>query len=137
MTIVLRRAYRFCACHRYWRDEWTEAENRAAFGDCALPHGHGHNYRLSLEIEGAPDPKTGMVVDVRALDELVRREVIERFDHRNINVEIPHFRTAMPTTENIARFLFDTLAPRLPGGRLATVTVEEDDFLSAICRRDA
>ena len=77
--VVLTRTYRFCASHRYWRDEWSESQNRAAFGDCALPHGHGHNYRLRLEIEGEPDAATGMVVDLSALDALVEREVLDRF----------------------------------------------------------
>ena len=132
--IILRRTYRFCASHRYWRDEWTETQNHAAFGKCALPHGHGHNYRFTLEIEGPPDPKTGMTADLGTLDALVQHEVLDRFDHKNINVEVPHFRTAMPTTENLARYLFETLASRLPQGRLIALTMEEDEFLSATCR---
>ena len=131
--IVLHRTYRFCASHRYWRDEWTEAQNLAAFGRCALPHGHGHNYRFTLEIRGEPDPKTGMVADLGTLDTMVQREILDRFDHRNINVEVPYFRSVMPTTENLARYLFDTLASRMASGRLAAVTIDEDEFLSATC----
>jgi 6-pyruvoyltetrahydropterin/6-carboxytetrahydropterin synthase len=77
-----------------------------------------------------------MVADLDALDALVDREILQRFDHRNINVEVPYFKQVMPTTENLARYLFDTLAPRISGGRLVSVTVEEDEFLTATCRVD-
>jgi 6-pyruvoyltetrahydropterin/6-carboxytetrahydropterin synthase len=135
--IVLERTYRFCASHRYWRAEWTEAQNLATFGKCALPHGHGHNYRFTISIEGTPDEKTGMVADLVALDALVQRDVLDRFDHKNINVEVPHFRDVMPTTENLARYVFATLAPAIPRGRLVAVTLQEDEFLSATCRAPA
>lgn len=134
MMLLLERTYRFCASHRYWRDEWSEEQNHAAFGLCALPRGHGHNYRFTLTIAGDPDPLTGMIADVRALDALVLREVLDRFDHRNLNVEVPHFGRVMPTTENLARYVFDTLAPRIAPGRLVSVKMDEDEFLSATCR---
>ena len=134
--IELRRTWRFCASHRYWRDEWTPAENAAAFGKCALPHGHGHNYRVTLTISGAPDPKTGMIVDLPTLDAIVLERVVDVFDHRNINAEIPYFRNVIPTTENLASFIFAAVAPALPRGRLVAVDLEEDEFLSATCRAD-
>jgi 6-pyruvoyltetrahydropterin/6-carboxytetrahydropterin synthase len=133
---VLERTYRFCASHRYWRDEWSAEKNHATFGRCALPHGHGHNYRFTLRVEGEPDAKTGMIADLGPLDALVHREVLDRFDHRNINVDVPHFRDVMPTTENLARYLFALLAPRIATGRLVSVTMEEDEFLSATCSSD-
>jgi 6-pyruvoyltetrahydropterin/6-carboxytetrahydropterin synthase len=133
-VILLERTYRFCASHRYWRDEWTDEQNLATFGRCALPHGHGHNYRFTIAIEGPPDPKTGMIADLGPLDALVTREILDRFDHKNINAEVAHFRTVMPTTENLARYVFETLAPRIPRGRLVQVTLQEDEFLSATCR---
>ena len=129
--IVLHRTYRFCASHRYWREEWTEEQNRAAFGRCALPHGHGHNYRFTLRIAGEPDAKTGMVADLGDLDALVQSEILDKLDHRNINVEVPYFKSVMPTTENLARFLFETLSRRIPRGMLVSVTMEEDEFLAA------
>jgi len=130
-VIVLHRTYRFCASHRYWREEWTEEQNRAAFGRCALPHGHGHNYRFTLRIAGEPDAKTGMVADLGDLDALVQSEILDKLDHRNINVEVPYFKSVMPTTENLARFLFETLSRRIPRGMLVSVTMEEDEFLAA------
>lgn len=134
-VIELSRTYRFCASHRYSRPEWSEERNREVFGRCALPHGHGHNYRMTLVIEGEPDPLTGMVVDLGPLDALVEREVLTPFDHHNLNIEVPHFATVMPTTENMAQFVLETLAAKLPRGRLASVTIVEDEFLSATARR--
>jgi 6-pyruvoyltetrahydropterin/6-carboxytetrahydropterin synthase len=131
--IALERTYRFCASHRYWREDWSPEQNLAKFGRCSLPHGHGHNYRFKLAIEGEPDAETGMIADLIALDALVQREILDRFDHRNINVEVPHFQDVMPTTENLACYLFDTLAPKISPGRLVAVTMEEDEFLSATC----
>ncbi len=135
--LELARTYRFCASHRYWRDEWSEDQNFAVFGRCALPNGHGHNYRFTLLIQGAPDEFTGMIVDLRLLDALVESEILARFDHRNINAEIAHFARVQPTTENIAAYIFQVLQARLPRGRLVAVTVQEDEFLSATCRGDA
>ena len=137
VEIELRRTYRFCASHRYWRDEWSEAQNLAAFGKCALPHGHGHNYRLTVIVIGTPDAKTGMVVDLTALDRVVEEHVVGAFDHRNINAQVPYFRNVIPTTENLVSYVFDVLHARLPRGRLAAVTLEEDEFLSATCRAPA
>lgn len=131
----LSRTYRFCASHRYWRPEWSPEKNTAVFGRCALPHGHGHNYRMTIVVEGTPDPLTGMVADLGPLDALVEREIIDLFDHHNLNVEVPYFHDVMPTTENIAGFVLATLAPKIERGRLVAVTVVEDEFLSATARR--
>lgn len=132
--VELQRTYRFCASHRYWREEWTAAQNEAAFGRCALPHGHGHNYRLVVVVAGIPDETTGMLVRLDELDALVESTIITPFDHHNLNVEVAHFARTIPTTENIAQYVFDALRTRLPRGRLAAITVIEDEFLSATVR---
>jgi 6-pyruvoyltetrahydropterin/6-carboxytetrahydropterin synthase len=132
--LSLRRTYRFCASHRYWRDEWTPERNFAVFGKCALPHGHGHNYRFQLVIEGEPDPLTGMIVDLGALDRLVEEHVEKALDHRNINAEVPGFDRLVPTTENLARWIYEKTAPLLPRGRLAEVVLREDEALEASYR---
>lgn len=134
MTVVLRRTYRFCASHRYWRAEWSPEKNLAVFGSCALPHGHGHNYRFTLAIEGEPDAETGMVVDLGVLDRLVAEHVEKALDHRNINAEVPGFETTIPTTENLARWIHARVAPLLPRGRLVEVLLREDEFLEASYR---
>lgn len=90
---------------------------------------------MTIVVEGTPDPLTGMVADLGPLDALVEREIIDLFDHHNLNVEVPYFHDVMPTTENIAGFVLATLAPKIERGRLVAVTVVEDEFLSATARR--
>jgi 6-pyruvoyltetrahydropterin/6-carboxytetrahydropterin synthase len=132
--VELRRTYRFCASHRYWRDAWSAEKNFAVFGKCALPHGHGHNYRFTLVIAGEPDPETGMVVDLGPLDALVEEHVEKALDHRNLNLEVPEFRALTPTTENLARWIFQRVAPLVSRGKLVEVLLHEDEALSASFR---
>lgn len=132
-TIYLTRAIRFSAAHRYFRPEWDEEHNRRVFGACANPHGHGHNYVLEVMVAGSPDPESGFSVDLAALDELLRVEVRERFDHRHINHDVPVFRPGgrIPTTENLLIYLWERLAPGVQGARLARLRLREDVDLFA------
>ena len=95
----------------------ADAENRALFGAAANPHGHGHNYVLEVTVEGTPDPVTGMVLDLKVLKEILDREVVEPYDHRFLNREVPPFDRTIPTTENIAIDIWNRLQPHLNGGR--------------------
>lgn len=125
---ALTRAVHFAAGHRYHRSDWSEEENRRAFGKCANAPGHGHNYRCEVTVEGPVDPETGMVLDLGELDRLLEEEVSEPMDHAFLN-DLPDFHgeRSVPTTENIARVIWDRLAPRLPGScRLERVRVRED-----------
>ncbi len=134
MPIRLERRYRFSASHLYRRPEWSEAENRARFGKCATPPGHGHNYRLYLTVEGEPDPATGFVVDLEALDSLVRERVLDLLDHQHLNAALPEFAAgaAIPSSENLVGWVRRSLDGRLPGqARLVRVRVEEDEDLAA------
>lgn len=129
----LTRAVEFSAGHRYHRPEWSEAENRDRFGELAEPPGHGHNYRVEVRVEGEIDPETGMVVDLTELDGILRRQVEERFDHAFLN-DLSDFagETSIPTTENVARVVWERVAPRLPeGARLERVRVREERDLWA------
>jgi 6-pyruvoyl-tetrahydropterin synthase len=133
---ALTRRVAFAAAHRYRRPEWTDEQNEAVFGACARPHYHGHSYTCDVTVEGLVDPITGFVVDLGELDLILTEEVRNRFDHRNINVEVPEFADGVmvPTGENLARFIFDRVAARLPeGNRVTSVTVAEDATLSATC----
>lgn len=119
MTIAsLTRAVRFSAAHRYWRPDWTEAENRRVFGACANPVGHGHDYVLEVTVRGAVDPDTGFSADLGALDAMLRREVVEPLDHQHINHAVAAFREGgrIPTCENLLAWLWDRIAPAVPGG---------------------
>jgi len=131
MKVSVTRKARFCAGHKYWRAEWTPEKNREVFGACANENGHGHNYTLEVTVTGDVDPKTGMVINLSDLDRLIHELVIDRIDHRNLNVDVPELAGKIPTTEVIAGFVWDTLSPRLPVGRLEEVRVYEADDLWA------
>jgi 6-pyruvoyltetrahydropterin/6-carboxytetrahydropterin synthase len=134
MKIVLERRFRFSASHLYRRPEWSEEENRARFGKCANLPGHGHNYRLWVGVEGEIDPVTGFVVDLGRLDALVRTQVVERLDHQHLNAALPEFAAggAIPSSENLIRWIHGQLAGELPAGaRLVKIRLAEDEDLAA------
>jgi 6-pyruvoyltetrahydropterin/6-carboxytetrahydropterin synthase len=120
------RRYLFSASHRLHSDALSAEENRAAYGKCNNPHGHGHNYGLEVLVGGAVNAETGMVVNMAALDEAARTLVIERFDHENLNLD-PLFANRVPTTENLCRAVFGLLKDALPSGELESVRVEETE----------
>jgi 6-pyruvoyltetrahydropterin/6-carboxytetrahydropterin synthase len=114
------------ASHRLHTDALSAEENRAAYGKCNNPHGHGHNYVVEVLVGGTVDPETGMVVNMAALDEAVRGKVMERFDHTNLNLD-PLFVNRVPTTENLCKVVFGLLKDALPTGELERVRVEETE----------
>jgi 6-pyruvoyltetrahydropterin/6-carboxytetrahydropterin synthase len=129
-TALLTRKIRFAAAHRYARPEWSEAENRRVFGACANPHGHGHSYLLEVTVRGRIAETTGFSVDLSALDALLRQEVLEPFDHRHINHDVPAFGPGglIPTCENLLVYLWPRLAAGLPeGAALARLRLHEDE----------
>jgi 6-pyruvoyltetrahydropterin/6-carboxytetrahydropterin synthase len=120
------RRYTISASHRLHSDALSTHENRAAFGKCNNPHGHGHNYVVEVLVAGAVDPETGMVINMVALDDAVRSRVIKRFDHANLNLD-PLFVNHVPTTENLCRAIFALLKDAMPAGKLERVRVEETE----------
>lgn len=133
----LTRRVTFAAAHRYRRPEWDDTRNEATFGACARPSYHGHSYSCDVTVRGEIDETTGFVVDLGALDSLLAREVRDRFDHRNINLDVPEFAEGrlVPTGENLARFIFERVHAGLAAGVTVTqVTVAEDATLSATYR---
>ncbi|CAN5277990.1 hypothetical protein BH20GEM2_BH20GEM2_11580 [soil metagenome] len=119
---------RFSAAHRYHRPEWSEARNRATFGPCANPHGHGHNYLLEVQVVGEPDPETGFCVDLGELDSVLRDEVMEPLDHRHLNHDVEEFAPGelIPTTENLVLWIWERLQRRL-GASLRRLRLHEDE----------
>lgn len=133
----LTRRVKFAAAHRYHRPEWDDQRNLEVFGACAHPHFHGHNYLCAVTVRGAIDPVTGFVISLDRLDAILEREVMQRFDHRNINREVPEFGDGglMPTGENLARFIFARVQAALGSDvTVSEVTVQEDELLSATVR---
>ena len=123
--ILLTRKAEFSASHYYWVPEWTEEQNRLAFGKCANRNGHGHNYTLEVTVAGEIDQKTGFVVDLKELKDVIEREVMSVYDHRHLNLEVPEFAAKMPTTENIAIAIWNRLDGKIAGAKLHRVRVYE------------
>ncbi len=101
--IRVTRKYRFSASHRLHAPQLGDAENRALYGKCNYPFGHGHNYEIAVSVRGVPDSRSGRVVDIDLLDGLVRGQLLAAFEHRNLNEEVEAFRAAVPTSENLGR----------------------------------
>lgn len=120
------RRYMLSASHRLHADTLTPEQNRAAYGKCNNPHGHGHNYVVEVLVGGPVDPATGMVINLADLDAAVRARVIERFDHMNLNLD-PLFQHLVPTTENLCKAVFDLLKPELTACELEYVRIEETE----------
>jgi len=123
-TVRLTRAVEFCCSLRYWNPELSEADNRRIFGRKADPH--GHNYELAVTLRGEPDPLTGMVVNLTDLKDLLDREIVARFDHRDLNRDTPYFEKEPPTPENFVRVIYRILLSALPPGALDRIRLQED-----------
>jgi 6-pyruvoyltetrahydropterin/6-carboxytetrahydropterin synthase len=137
--VSLTRRVTFAAAHRYRRPEWSDERNEAVFGLCARESYHGHTYVCDVTVSGEIDPETGFIIDLGALDRILQAEVKDRFDHRNINVDVPEFGDGklVPSGENLARFVFDRVSAGLPANvKLDSVTIAEDQTLSASYRGD-
>ena len=124
MKISLTRRYRFAASHRMYSPAFSDEKNRAIYGKCSNPYGHGHNYAVEVTVSGPVDPATGMVANIGELDPFVEREVVEAFDSKYMNEQVPEFRDIVPTTENIARVIFERLRG-FSAARLERVRIEE------------
>lgn len=110
---VIRKAH-FNAAHRLHNPEWDEETNRKIFGKCNNPNYHGHNYDLEVKVIGEVDPQTGYVIDMKILKDMMEESVLQRFDHKNLNLDTEEFRTLNPTAENIAIVIWDILRAQLP-----------------------
>ena len=139
MPTFLTRRVTFAAAHRYRIAEWSDAKNEAIFGACSRPSYHGHSYVCDVTVTGPVDPVTGFAVDLGKLDAVLHTEVRERFDHRNINVDVPEFADGLlvPTGENLARFIHERVQAALGSAtRVTRVVVAEDSTLSSTYEPD-
>jgi 6-pyruvoyltetrahydropterin/6-carboxytetrahydropterin synthase len=102
MKVAIYRKEHFNAAHRLYNPSWSNEKNDAVFGKCNNPNYHGHNYELVIKVTGEVDPETGYVIDTKELSKIIRREVIHKFDHKNLNLDVEEFRQLNPTAENIA-----------------------------------
>ena len=125
MKVTVSRKAHFNAAHRLYRKDWSDEKNNSVFGKCSNPHFHGHNYELIVHVTGNIDPETGYVMDMKNLKNLIKSEVEEKLDHKNLNQEVPEFYDKIPTAENIVVFIFNALRPNLNSEHQLSVTLYE------------
>tara|TARA_R110002111_G_scaffold2061_6_gene13702 strand:+ start:5574 stop:5984 length:411 start_codon:yes stop_codon:yes gene_type:complete len=113
MKVTVHRKAHFNAAHRLYRKDWSFEKNDAVFGLCNNPNFHGHNYELIASVTGEIDLETGYVIDVKILKDIIKSEVEDAFDHKNLNVEVPEFKDLNPTAENIAVVIYNKIKPKL------------------------
>lgn len=113
MKVAVFRKAQFNAAHRLYRKDWSDKKNEAVFGLCSNPHYHGHNYKLEVRVTGEIDGETGYVIDLKKLKDIIHEEVIERFDHKNLNLDTDEFKDTIPTAENIVVVIYTLLREKL------------------------
>ena len=116
MKVTISRKAHFNAAHRLYRKDWTMEKNDLVFGKCNNPNFHGHNYELIVKLTGVPDIDTGYVYDMKLLSELIQENVLERFDHKNLNLDTPEFKNVNPSAENIAVVIYNILRAKIEPG---------------------
>ncbi|MEL7269118.1 MAG: 6-carboxytetrahydropterin synthase [Bacteroidota bacterium] len=125
MKVKVSRKANFNAAHRLYRKDWSFEKNEAVFGKCNNPRYHGHNYDLIVSVEGEIDPETGYVMDMKVLKDLIKDQVEERFDHKNLNEDVPDFQNLNPTAENIAVVIWNYLRPHIDSANKLEVVLYE------------
>ena len=123
--VYLTRKEHFCASHRLFNPKFSQKKNLSIYGKCAYPNGHGHNYELEVTVAGEPDPETGMILDLKKLSDIIDREIINKVDHRHLNLDIDFLKGINPTAENLAVVFWDLLSAKIHDGRLYSVRVYE------------
>ena len=113
--VYLTRQEHFNAAHKLYNPHWSNEQNNAVFGVCANENWHGHNYDLYVTVKGNPDPETGFVYDVKMLSQLIKSQVIDKLDHKNLNLDVDFMTGKLCSTENLAIAIWEQLAPHLPG----------------------
>lgn len=127
MKVTVCRKAHFNAAHRLNVPHWSLEKNQAYFGKCNNPHYHGHNYDLTLKITGTPDPESGYVIDMKYLKDLIRQEVEDKYDHKNLNLDTEDFRDLNPTAENIAVVIYNNIKKQLPENLNLSVILHETE----------
>ena len=135
MPLELIRRTHFAASHRLHSEQLTAEENARVYGVCNNPYGHGHNYYLEVTIEGEPDPKTGMIMNLKELDEIIQTHIINPVDHHHFNHDVPFTSGVIPTVENLAVTFWRILDKYLPNGMLKRVRLWESENNSATYSR--
>lgn len=125
MRVTVSRKAHFNAAHRLYRKDWSDEKNKAVFGKCCNPNYHGHNYELIVSVTGTIDEETGYVIDMKILKEIIKNEIEEVFDHKNLNLEVPEFKDLNPTAENISVVIYNKLKPKIGDNLDLEITLYE------------
>lgn len=125
MNTSVVRKITFHSAHRLYNEKWSDAKNKDVFGLCANPNYHGHNYDLYFKVSGNLDPETGFVMDLKELSDLLNQHVTEKFDHRNLNLDVKEMKGINPTAENIARVIYEIMRPVIKSEFKIQVTLYE------------
>ena len=125
MKVTVSRKAHFNAAHRLYNGEWTDARNANVFGKCSNPHYHGHNYELIVSVRGEIHPETGFVMDMKVLKDLIKSEVEDQFDHKNLNEEVTEFKSLNPTAENISVVIWNKLRAQIEKDLELSITLYE------------
>ena len=125
--VYVTRTVRFNAAHRLHNPARSDEWNRETFGKCNYPNWHGHNYTLAVTVAGEPDPDTGYVIDLGALKQILHEKVVDKLDHRNLNLDVDFLQGVMPSTENVAVAIWNEIVDHLPSGRLHRVRLYETE----------
>jgi len=132
VIVYLTRKERFNAAHKLWVTEWSEEKNIEVFGKCANVNWHGHNYVLEVTVKGTPDPQTGFIFDAKELSKLIKEEVLDHLDHRNLNLDVKFIPiNIQPTTENLVVIIWNQLESKLTTCKLHCVKLQETENISA------
>jgi len=129
--VYITRVERFNSAHKLWVEEWTEDENFNCFGKCSNKNWHGHNYRLEVTVKGSPDPVTGFVIDAKKLGDLMKREVTEKLDHKNLNLDVDFIKGVQPTSENLTILIWQQLSSHITSCELYSVKLYETENIFA------
>ena len=127
MKVTVHRKAHFNAAHRLYNGEWSDARNAQVFGKCSNPHYHGHNYDLIVAVTGEINPETGFVMDMKVLKKLIEKEILEEFDHKNLNLEVSEFKNLNPTAENISVVIWNKLRPYIDKELEIAITLYETE----------
>ena len=125
--VYLTRKERFNAAHRLFNPKWSDERNEAVFGKCANKHFHGHNYNLFVTVKGVTDPDTGLIVNLKDLSRLINTRIIDKLDHKNLNLEVDFLNGVIPSTENVVKAIWKELEPHLIGCRLFSIKLFETE----------
>ncbi len=125
MKVTVSRRAHFNAAHRLYRKDWTDEKNDAVFGKCNNPNFHGHNYELIVSVTDEIDKETGYVIDIKILKDIIKEEIEDAFDHKNLNLEVEEFKSLNPTAENIVVVIYNKIKPKLKSSNHLEVVLYE------------